>query len=181
MFSLILLRMSEEIRVTMMVHLLGVWINIAAVLSAVWEHNTLVWVWTKTPRSNNRGRFVSTRTACDVVVCEVDSFSVFLNFHCFLRASAATHFHTFLIQCCRSWKRARETGRRGSSLSLMSVCECGLWQTAGVVWYTAGNMAGVLHRQMRRFIFDGWFRSGFWQPQLIFSLTMVGLIPGFFF
>lgn len=63
MSPLLLLRMSEEIRVTMMAHLLDVWINITEVLSAVWEHKTLVWFWTKTPRSNDRGRFVRRRGA----------------------------------------------------------------------------------------------------------------------
>lgn len=36
------LGMSEEIKVTMILHLLGIWINIRAVSSAVWEHNASV-------------------------------------------------------------------------------------------------------------------------------------------
>lgn len=145
-----------------MVHLLGVWINITAVLSAVWEHNTLVWFWTKTPRSNNRGRFVKHPLWC----CSVRSGFILcmLNFHCFLRASAASHFHTFLIQRCRSWKRLRERQEVEDRLSVW-------WASVSlefdrqlvVVWSTAGNMADVLHCQIRRFTFDGWFLSVFWQ------------------
>lgn len=166
MFSLVLLRMSEEIRVGVMVHLLGVWINITAVLSAVWEHNTLVgffFFFTKTPRSNNRGRFVSTRAPCDVVV---DSFSVFFFF--LISIVSSGHLPPIIFaglqisEACRRDRKERIVSWFDERPWVWSLTDS--WGRFG----TRQGMAGVRRCQMRRFTFDGWFQ--FWQPRFGLSL-----------
>lgn len=131
----LLLTLSEEVRFSVMLHLLVIWINISAVSSAVWEHNAPVWLGTKTRRSNNNG--LLSAHARLVVLWFAESFSilwvsVIISFGYLPAVSSRLLPITLacLWSTCRSCQRATETGRRGSSLSLTRVFEPGDWPTA---------------------------------------------------
>lgn len=76
-----------------------------------------------------------------------------------------SHAHSLCHTSCQ-W--ARETGKRGSSLSSTRICEPEFdWQLlAGAVRYTAVNESSMCGRQMMRFMWAGLFGSGVWQAWL---------------
>lgn len=147
-------------RVTMMLFFLGIWINITAVSSAVWEHNALVWFWTKTFRSNDSGPLLALASLVISWSAEwIQYLFSFITVVAFGHVPLASSWLSLIIFTCRQ-----------SVMQILYVCERNRTELLIAEFdESLTNSSGVWNCQMRRFMFV----SGFWQTKLDFC-TCIG-------